>query len=328
MESRSGRPSGVGINHYETSWLFPSAQASRCINEKLLFRWAIFCRFILVLISQTHSTDTYSLKGILHPKNAGGQQTLTTWNGFNSPLEIFLLTVLCKRLSYQSLTRINTAFVVSVSIRCLTMALCCIQTSSNHWHYACFESAISFPVTFHYNLESCKAKWAHVCFIIPLSPPCGSFQEAWQADGFPASLHEIQTQQAEAEAEGHPEGAGLRLRPGRAPSQLWTRRYRDTQASNITLRLLRLLYLDLFEILVPQVLKSCSEFIEKHGIVDGIYRHSGISSNIQKLRWVCLSSTQLNSWQKCYCFISYFADNILWHHCCKKTKVYFIEMFL
>ncbi|XP_067874849.1 rho GTPase-activating protein 33-like [Heterodontus francisci] len=35
---------------------------------------------------------------------------------------------------------------------------------------------------------------------------------------------------------------------------------------------------------VPQVLKSCSEFIEEHGIVDGIYRLSGISSNIQKLR--------------------------------------------
>ncbi|XP_064425619.1 rho GTPase-activating protein 32 [Latimeria chalumnae] len=35
---------------------------------------------------------------------------------------------------------------------------------------------------------------------------------------------------------------------------------------------------------VPQVLKSCSGFIEKHGIVDGIYRLSGISSNIQKLR--------------------------------------------
>ncbi|KAL2084476.1 hypothetical protein ACEWY4_019994 [Coilia grayii] len=35
---------------------------------------------------------------------------------------------------------------------------------------------------------------------------------------------------------------------------------------------------------VPQVLTSCSEFIEKHGIVDGIYRHSGVSSNIQKLR--------------------------------------------
>ncbi|XP_072324953.1 rho GTPase-activating protein 33-like isoform X3 [Scyliorhinus torazame] len=35
---------------------------------------------------------------------------------------------------------------------------------------------------------------------------------------------------------------------------------------------------------VPQVLRSCSEFIEEHGIVDGIYRLSGISSNIQKLR--------------------------------------------
>ncbi|KAJ8005357.1 hypothetical protein DPEC_G00145780 [Dallia pectoralis] len=35
---------------------------------------------------------------------------------------------------------------------------------------------------------------------------------------------------------------------------------------------------------VPQVLRSCSEFIEKHGVVDGIYRHSGVSSNIQKLR--------------------------------------------
>lgn len=39
---------------------------------------------------------------------------------------------------------------------------------------------------------------------------------------------------------------------------------------------------------VPQVLKSCSEFIEKHGVVDGIYRHSGVSSNIQKLRCVCV----------------------------------------
>ncbi|XP_044305130.1 rho GTPase-activating protein 30 isoform X2 [Varanus komodoensis] len=35
---------------------------------------------------------------------------------------------------------------------------------------------------------------------------------------------------------------------------------------------------------VPQVLKSCTEFVEHHGIVDGIYRLSGISSNIQKLR--------------------------------------------
>ncbi|XP_028839065.1 rho GTPase-activating protein 31 [Denticeps clupeoides] len=35
---------------------------------------------------------------------------------------------------------------------------------------------------------------------------------------------------------------------------------------------------------VPQVLKTCGEFIEKHGIVDGIYRLSGITSNIQRLR--------------------------------------------
>ncbi|XP_063161753.1 rho GTPase-activating protein 31 [Candoia aspera] len=35
---------------------------------------------------------------------------------------------------------------------------------------------------------------------------------------------------------------------------------------------------------VPLVLKSCAEFIETHGIVDGIYRLSGVTSNIQKLR--------------------------------------------
>lgn len=39
---------------------------------------------------------------------------------------------------------------------------------------------------------------------------------------------------------------------------------------------------------VPQVVKSCADFIEKHGVVDGIYRLSGISSNIQKLR-CCIS---------------------------------------
>uniref|UniRef100_A0A8C5ZDI8 Rho GTPase activating protein 31 n=1 Tax=Marmota marmota marmota TaxID=9994 RepID=A0A8C5ZDI8_MARMA len=35
---------------------------------------------------------------------------------------------------------------------------------------------------------------------------------------------------------------------------------------------------------VPYVLKSCAEFIETHGIVDGIYRLSGVTSNIQRLR--------------------------------------------
>ncbi|XP_072470022.1 rho GTPase-activating protein 31 [Notamacropus eugenii] len=35
---------------------------------------------------------------------------------------------------------------------------------------------------------------------------------------------------------------------------------------------------------VPHVLRTCAEFIETHGIVDGIYRLSGVTSNIQKLR--------------------------------------------
>ncbi|XP_013098750.2 GTPase-activating protein CdGAPr [Stomoxys calcitrans] len=35
---------------------------------------------------------------------------------------------------------------------------------------------------------------------------------------------------------------------------------------------------------IPMVLKCCAEYIEEYGIVDGIYRLSGITSNIQKLR--------------------------------------------
>ncbi|XP_055387288.1 GTPase-activating protein CdGAPr [Condylostylus longicornis] len=35
---------------------------------------------------------------------------------------------------------------------------------------------------------------------------------------------------------------------------------------------------------IPIILKCCAEFLEKNGIVDGIYRLSGITSNIQKLR--------------------------------------------
>ncbi|XP_075046606.1 rho GTPase-activating protein 33 isoform X2 [Mixophyes fleayi] len=35
---------------------------------------------------------------------------------------------------------------------------------------------------------------------------------------------------------------------------------------------------------VPRVLVSCAQFLEKYGVVDGIYRLSGVSSNIQKLR--------------------------------------------
>ncbi|XP_053134657.1 rho GTPase-activating protein 30 [Hemicordylus capensis] len=43
-------------------------------------------------------------------------------------------------------------------------------------------------------------------------------------------------------------------------------------------------HLQLSGLEVPQVLKSCTDFVEHHGIVDGIYRLSGVSSNIQKLR--------------------------------------------
>ena len=35
---------------------------------------------------------------------------------------------------------------------------------------------------------------------------------------------------------------------------------------------------------VPQVVRICTQFIEEHGIVNGIYRASGISSNIQRIK--------------------------------------------
>jgi len=49
---------------------------------------------------------------------------------------------------------------------------------------------------------------------------------------------------------------------------------------------------------VPIVLKFCSELIEMYGVVDGIYRLSGISSNIQRLRFVvwCIFLTLKSSY--------------------------------
>ena len=46
----------------------------------------------------------------------------------------------------------------------------------------------------------------------------------------------------------------------------------------------QILYIHSVVVLVPLVLRKCAEVIEKNGIVDGIYRLSGMSSNIQKLR--------------------------------------------
>lgn len=36
---------------------------------------------------------------------------------------------------------------------------------------------------------------------------------------------------------------------------------------------------------MPELLRVCTQFIEKHGMVDGIYRHTGLQSNIQRLRY-------------------------------------------
>ena len=41
-----------------------------------------------------------------------------------------------------------------------------------------------------------------------------------------------------------------------------------------------------FSFLVPQVLRICTQFIEEFGIINGIYRASGISSNIQRIKLV------------------------------------------
>ena len=35
---------------------------------------------------------------------------------------------------------------------------------------------------------------------------------------------------------------------------------------------------------VPEVLTKCTNFVEEHGMVDGIYRISGIASNIKRLK--------------------------------------------
>ena len=45
-----------------------------------------------------------------------------------------------------------------------------------------------------------------------------------------------------------------------------------------------LMFKFVFCVSVPLVLQCCTKVIETHGIVDGIYRLSGVASNIQKLR--------------------------------------------
>ena len=45
-------------------------------------------------------------------------------------------------------------------------------------------------------------------------------------------------------------------------------------------------FYSIFHVSVPKVLVHCAEFIESHGIIDGIYRLCGIASNIQRLRYI------------------------------------------
>ena len=40
---------------------------------------------------------------------------------------------------------------------------------------------------------------------------------------------------------------------------------------------------------VPEVLAQCTAFVEKHGLVDGVYRISGVASNIKRLKYVSRS---------------------------------------
>uniref|UniRef100_A0A667XZU0 Rho-GAP domain-containing protein n=1 Tax=Myripristis murdjan TaxID=586833 RepID=A0A667XZU0_9TELE len=65
---------------------------------------------------------------------------------------------------------------------------------------------------------------------------------------------------------------------------LGCRRIRDTQRLDVVTPYLLTS--------VPQVLQKCAEFIEQHGIVDGIYRLSGVTSNIQRLRYLVQSELQ------------------------------------
>ena len=39
-------------------------------------------------------------------------------------------------------------------------------------------------------------------------------------------------------------------------------------------------------LLVPKVVTICTHLIEEEGIIDGIYRQSGVSSNIKRLMFV------------------------------------------
>ena len=63
------------------------------------------------------------------------------------------------------------------------------------------------------------------------------------------------------------------------PSGFLIRRY-----FKLTISIKYLSSLKLISFSVPECLTRCTRFVEEHGTVDGIYRISGIASNIKKLR--------------------------------------------
>lgn len=78
---------------------------------------------------------------------------------------------------------------------------------------------------------------------------------------------------------------------------------------------------------MPQVLKSCTEFIEKHGVVDGIYRLSGIASNIQKLRYETHTCTHTASLLTVF-YVSVYQVCTLHRHLQGKRKNSFTNFLL
>lgn len=48
-------------------------------------------------------------------------------------------------------------------------------------------------------------------------------------------------------------------------------------------------------VLVPLVLQKCAATVEKHGVVTGIYRQSGVQSNIQRLRFDFVTDSLISS---------------------------------
>lgn len=133
-----------------------------------------------------------------------------------------------------------------------------------------------------------------------------SVAETWKANSATAHVLLRSTGTDAPQALGDRQGKSLRVRPLRASTQLRSRRsvlsdvltavlgvyggkpppVAPTSHRSIDHRRLNRLLAMSDACAVPLVLKFCTEVIEAHGVIDGIYRLSGITSNIQRLRSV------------------------------------------